>query len=509
MYNVPGTHLVFANGIGCSNSAKLHAIGRSLYACLGDELNYFEQGEGTSNKARELVAEVSRRLEARFVEEGGDIPGVAIYVSQTRTTSDYLENRVREKRGVQGVLTVRGPRWAFNPKGYHRDRNRGFRADLGDPYFRVFSGSEVADPRIVDRVTKQSDGTWLVEPIDADADGDLDENMTLKVPVLHYRAFMDDIHSALQAIADVPTGAFMPFFPRREAIHAALDDELPFPFSMQELPCYEKSELRLQEAYSHELVTRVDMGKLCPIRHPAASRFIAIDLAFGKKGGDSVGFAMVHAAEHRLESRRSDDDRADVGETEAVKTIEVDFYVALRGGQYGEPVDFKKIRIFIDWLRKIGFQIKLISCDSFQSEDNLQRLRDLGFNTTKTSTRRSSKPYRDLRQVFNEGRIRLPWPPALLRDLNREDRHAREQAAGRVLLFQELAGLEHDMKADKIDHRELNPDGSAGSNDVADALASAAHCCLTDELGPNTTIEPRSRPASVEKLNRYLGRLPF
>lgn len=487
-------------------SSRLHAVGLSLMAVLGDELNWFDQGQATAEKARDLVSEVSRRLESRFVDEAGDIPGIAIYVSQTRTSSDFLELRMKEKKGVPGVRAVRGPRWAFNPKGYSREKGRGFRADLGDPYFRVFTGTETADPRILDRVTRSVEGNVSIEPID---ENDLPpEDQILKVPVLHYRAFMDDLHGSLQAIADVPTGSFAPFFPRREIIRDALDVSLPFPFSMQIIPCYEKSEVRLQETYAHELVTRVEMGKLRPIRHPAAPRYIAIDLAFGRVGGDRAGFAMVHPSDHRIENRQVADDRSQVGETEALKAIEVDFYVALVGGQYGEPIDFRKIRVFVEWLRKIGYPIALVSCDQFQSEDNLQRLRDLGFKTTKTSTRRTSKPYRDLRQVLNEARLGMAWPPAVLRDVDVTDHHALEQATSRVLLFQELSGLEHNMKTDQVDHRENNPDGTRGSNDIADALASAVHCCLNDQAGPGTEpIIERPRQMMSAKYNRYLEKL--
>jgi intein/homing endonuclease len=340
-------------------SSELHSLGRNLLALAADELNYYEQGAKTENKARDLVADVSRRLESRFLTSGGDIPGVAMYLSQTRTTSDYLEQRIREKKGARGVKVIRGPRWAFAVAGY--DHKDGFHPGE-DPAFRVFVGTETSDPRVLDKVLRADDGAYVVEPFDPDQAAP--EGRVIYVPVAHYRAFMDDIHGSLRNVADEPTGSFTPFFPRREIVEAAFDETLPYPFSAQVLACYERSKQRLQDSFDFRLVTKIEMGHHEPIRHPDAPRYVHLDLSIR---GDLTGFAMVHPSAHfRSDKKPDDEDQAQVRESEVVKEAEVDFYVDLKSGPFGEPIDYRTVRVFLAYLRDIGFWIRSITCDQFQ-----------------------------------------------------------------------------------------------------------------------------------------------
>lgn len=482
-------------------SNELHAIGKNLIVVVADELNYYEQGVKTEMKARELVSEVSRRLESRFLQHGGDIAGIAIYLSQTRTTADYLEQRIRDKKDVKGVKIVRGPRWRFAVGGY--DHKDGFHPQE-DPTFRVFVGTEVADPKILDKVLKCPDGTSKVESLNADAKAP--EGRIIEVPLVHYRAFEDDIHGALRALADEPSGSFTPFFPRREIVEAAFDETLPFPFEAQVLLCYEKSEQRLQDAFNHRMVTRVNMGKLEPIRHPDAPRYIHLDLSIR---GDLTGFAMVHPSAHYREDRKPDaleDPKAQVGEGEIIKEIEADFAIDLKSGPYGEPIDYRKVRIFLDWLRRCGFWIRVITADQFMSFDMLQRLREMGFIAEVQSVDKTSQPYRDLRQAMNEGRVRIPYPA----NCTPAQWGSVEDALRRVILYQEITGLEHDVRQDKVDHRETNPDGSKGSKDVADALTGATFRCLIDKTQPGENPNVATyRQATNAKLAKYMDKAPF
>jgi hypothetical protein len=356
-----------------TGSTELHAIGQNLFAVVADELNYYAQGEKTAERANDLVAEVSRRLESRFVGYGGEIPGIAIFISQTRTTTDFLEMRIRDKKDAPGTLVIRGPRWAFCPKGYERVAEQ-VKADASNagphaavtplgpvPAFRVYLGDEVHDGRVLDTVVKRDDGTYLVQPINPDQEP---EGRILHVPVIHYRAFIDDMHGALRALADEPTGTFTPFFPRREVIEACFDESLIFPFSSQQIPCYEGQVGKLADAFDHELVTRIHLGARVPLRHPEAPRYIHLDLS---QGGDRTGFAMVHPSAHYTAVRTAEamEDARGVGEAELVKEVEVDFYLALTCGPSGEPIDYRRVRVFIETLRRMGYWIKWATADQY------------------------------------------------------------------------------------------------------------------------------------------------
>lgn len=502
-----------------TGSNALHAIGKNLFAVVADELNYYSQGEKTASKARDLVSETSRRLESRFMDLGGDIPGIAIFISQTRTTSDFLELRIRERQrqDQRGVLVVRGPKWNFSPKGYSRlaDRAQQDPSFLGEhtastcvgdvPAFRVYVGDEVSDARVIDRVDKRPDGSFLVEPVAPDEP--TPDGRMIHVPVLHYRAFDDDLYGALRAIADEPTGSFTPFFSSKEVLESAWDINLVFPFLSQDVACYERQATELREAFNAEAVTRVHMGRRVPLRHPEAPRYIHLDLSQGKGDGrDLTGFTMLHPSAHYQADNEYDRDPEGIGELDLRKDLEVDFYVSLKGGPYGEAIDYAKIRRFISYLRSIGYWIRYSSHDQYMSADHAMRLRDAGFLTDLVSTDRSSKPYRTLRQTFNERRIILPFPPGF----TPARWGSRSEALRRIHLYNELTGLEHDVRRDKVDHRDTNPDGSRGSKDVADGLAGAAFRCLTDDVNPAQNPNRQSHQARQrDNLNRYLQRAPF
>jgi hypothetical protein len=510
-------------------SNELHVIGTNLFACVADELNYYAQGEKTEMDAKELIGELSNRLESRYVDAGGDIPGIAIYLSQTRTTSDYLEQRIKtaQANNEPGVMNIRGARWEFAPKPY-KEIAKVYPPEVlssyehvahtagGDvPGFRVFRGDEVQDAKLLDKVTEPKaspTGRWKVEPIPGE---EAPDDGIVVVPVNHFKAFKTDIYGALRAVVDVPSGAFTPFFPRRDVLEQAFDVELPFPFPSQELPCYVGQGIGLEDIFLHHLVTRIRMGKLEPVRHPTSRRYLHLDLS---QGGDRTGMAMVHASAHHRVERAADDDYdgdlegaavAPVGTGEIVKDVEVDFYVALTSGPKGEPIDYGKIRMFIDYLRRIGFEFALVSADQYQSFDMRQRLNENGFVTDLQSVDRTSQPYRDFRQALNETRVRWAFPPRVLPLADRVNEATIREAIKRAILFQELSGLEHDVQDDKIDHRAQNPDGSKGSKDVADGVCGAVFRCLVDKAAPG--IHPDEvrvlRQEHNKNLNRYLGGL--
>ncbi|HET6493789.1 MAG TPA: hypothetical protein VFH61_00290, partial [Thermoleophilia bacterium] len=499
-----------------TSSKSWHVLGLSVFAVAADEMNYFDQGASSVESAREIVTECSSRLESRFLDEHGDIPGLGIFISQTRTEADFLEQRTQEMKNSSHVLIDRGPRWdRGSPKPYVNlatDRARKDAPYLVDtmlgkvPGFRVFKGSETSEPRVLDRVARNSDGSYTIDPID-EKDTPTDSQI-LFTPVNHWKRFHQDIYGGLRLQGDCPSATFTPFFPRREVIEAAFDSELIHPCTAQTVRCYENQggDFRLANVFQHDRVTAVFMGKRAAMRHPEAPRYIHLDPAGGGHGRDWYGIAMVHPSRFHVGEQVWNDpgmrDEAEVGEGYVVKDVEVDFYMRLDAGPRGEPIDFKKVRRFVDWLRRCGFWVRKVTADGWQSLDTLQRLRDKGFIAEPLSVDRTSKPYLTARQVMNEGRLSIPYPQGYGPDRWGDV----EQALRRVILFNELAGLEHDVDRDKIDHRDKNPDGSQGSKDISDAVVGAAFTCLMDEVAPSDNpISSSSGRALVEaKFNRFL-----
>ena len=112
----------------------------------------------------------------------------------------------------------------------------------------------------------------------------------------------------------------------------------------------------------------------------------------------------------------------------------------------GSEISMAKNRRFIYWLRSVGFNIAIISTDTFQTAESHQILRDKGFTTAIRSLDRTPEGYQTLREAMVEGRISMI-------------RHAK--------LENELIYLQRDTSTGKLDHP------ANGSKDISDSLAGA------------------------------------
>lgn len=127
------------------------------------------------------------------------------------------------------------------------------------------------------------------------------------------------------------------------------------------------------------------------------------------------------------------------------------FMVSIKAPK-GHQISFEKNRQFIYWLKENGFNIKGVSCDTYQSADLLQQLKGKGFDTEIISVDRVKdnicQPYQYLKSTIYEERLVIF-----------EDN----------LLVEELIGLERNNSNGKVDHA---PTG-INSKDSADALCGA------------------------------------
>jgi len=466
-----GNSLVFDKGIRVLvGSKELHAIGHNLFAISLDELNFYEQGSGTKKKAHDLVAAVSRRTESRFRTESGMVAGFIILISSKRTETDYLEERIRRVKKLPGIYLVDAPFWEFDEKTIYSGKQ-----------FRVQLGDEFRDAAILDEVSFDEDGfPTEVSPIEA---GDSSAEI-VPVPVEHYKAFVEDLSGSIRDVMGRSTRGYTPFFGNKQMVHDIVDASLPAAFDAERIPIFVDDKRQIVEAFRVNRLCRVEMNRWRPLRHPGAPRYIHVDLA---KNKDAAGLAMIHPSSHFI--TKEEDEEGQVREEEGVpiitvvKELEVDFSVAITAGPRGEEIDFQKIRNFILFLRNVGFWIRRITFDSWESVDSIQLLRGAKFNADVQSVDRSSIPYKTLRRAMAERRVKAP-PHELLR--------------------MELIGLEHDATADKVDHRE------GESKDVADAVCGSVYGCLIDKIKPGD-VPPEHRGGSsasrTSKYDKYLDQI--
>jgi hypothetical protein len=135
----------------------------------------------------------------------------------------------------------------------------------------------------------------------------------------------------------------------------------------------------------------------------------------------------------------------------------VDFVIQIQPPPKPDKIGFHKIRHFITTLRDLGMKIGSVSFDQYQSEDHMQILQLAGIRTAYLSVDRTDKAYLSVVNLLNEGRLQMyPYGP----------------------LRKEFFNLDWDRAKAKVDHPDVNPDGTKGSKDVADAFAGAVFDCI-------------------------------
>jgi len=185
------------------------------------------------------------------------------------------------------------------------------------------------------------------------------------------------------------------------------------------------------------------------------------DLSKGKDGGDCAGLMLVHperllpkveeTAEKELKKMGIYISQA----PQPMKGVVIDFAIQLKAPP-GQELILADIRKFIVFLkRQLGFNIRYVTFDRWQSTDMIQQLNLAGINASEQSVDKHEKPYQTVKELLYQGLIRGYENPILIR---------------------ELAELIKNDKG-KIDHPEksfdrLEAEGREdGSKDVSDCLA--------------------------------------
>lgn len=115
-------------------------------------------------------------------------------------------------------------------------------------------------------------------------------------------------------------------------------------------------------------------------------------------------------------------------------------------------IQFAEVRSWVRQLRDVyGYPIKAVTYDGTFSTESIQQWRKQGMKTGHLSVDRTSIPYKQLRDTFNDGRLRM----------FQQD-----------VLINELFDLEYDEDKDKVDHPPT------GSKDCADAVCGAYYSML-------------------------------
>lgn len=396
-----------SNVVVVAGSTQLHALGQNLFSLLIDEMNFMKgdsKGEVDRSQAQQLYLACKRRLESRFMYRGM-VPGLMILISSRNTETSWLERRIAEVRNREDVYVSDYAIWEVKPKELFCGET--FRVEVGD----------------VEHVSR------ILNPWDVPREG----ARVLEVPIEYYESFQKNIEEALRDLGGVASVPYSPFVRLRGKVYDCVDKRLFHPFT--------KEEIRIGLNSPHnELVECFRVNDCVVVNNSIprpklgmGPRHIHCDLS---EKGDATGIAMGYVSGWR--------------EVEGILSPEITLDFAVRVLPFeGDSIDFGKIRNFILFLRnELGYPVRSVSFDQYQSTDSRQILAKLGFQADVISVDRTSEPYRVLRNTIYEGRLKLyEYDP----------------------LFSELFGLWFDVARDKVDHLE------GGSKDVADAVCGVVY----------------------------------
>ena len=384
------------------------AIGQNVIGGVIDELNFMSVVEnskrsvdgGSYDQAVTLYNSIARRRKSRFMERG-KMPGVLCLVSSKRYPGQFTDLKVAEAR-KELAETGKTTTYIYDKRVWDIKPAHTFTG----VWFKVFVGDLTHKPRVLDD--------------DEDLTG-LDPELIVEVPIEYKSEFETDIVNALRDIAGVATLATVPYITNLEALSSAFEPDRPSIFTTD----------------VGDFVAR-PIGinkKVVQAADPEFPRFAHVDLGLTS---DHAGVVIGHVPEFV----ELDQD----GDTIWMPKVVIDGTLRVAPPQNGE-INFEKIRKLFYVLKNIGFPLRWITFDSYQSVDSMQILRSKGFFTGTQSMDTSTAPYDVTKTAILEGRLHIP-----------EDKH----------LQMELARLERTLKG-KVDH----PPNF--SKDVADALAGVVY----------------------------------
>lgn len=333
-------------------------------------------------------------MQSRFMKNDVN-PTILVLASSKRTEQSYMETFIESKKKNESntTLVIDEPQWVIRSD---KNTNRKFNVAVGNK----FLSSEVI-------------------PLDA-TENDLsiyrDRGYNIiQVPMGYYENFIDDIDVALTDIAGISTSSSSRYIsgPRlAEVKHPELHN--PFTKEIIEVGNGPEDTTQYSDFFNLENVNKDMMEK--PL-------FVHLDMSIS---GNKTGIAGVWIKGIKTPEEGKPDNHELV--------YELAFSVSIKAPK-GYQISFEKNRQFIYWLRDNGFNVKGVSCDTFQSYDLLQQLSAHNFNTQIISvdkvTDKICKPYQYFKSVIYENRIRM---------------------YENKLLTEEIIGLERNNNSGKVDH---------------------------------------------------------
>ena len=394
-----------------AGSLSRHIIGRAVFWAFFDEVSFQpnQDVEKQKEKAKTLVNTASARMQSRFMK-GSVNPTILCLASSKRTEQSYMETFIESKKNNESKTTkvVDEPQWVIR-----EDKN-------SDIKFKVALGNKFLSSEVIPLDATESDVQLFI-----------DRGFTiLEVPIGYYENFIDDIDIALTDIAGISTTSSSRYIAGHR-ISAIKDSTIKNPFVSDVLEIGDGKD-DTNQYYDFFNMELVDKSLL---QYPM---YVHLDMSVS---GDKTGLGGVWIVGKKPPVE---------GQPPSKELFyRLSFMVSIKAPK-GHQISFEKNRQFIYWLKENGFNIKGVSCDTYQSADLLQQLKGKGFDTEIISVDRVKdnicQPYQYLKSTIYEERLVIF-----------EDN----------LLVEELIGLERNNSNGKVDHAPTGINCFTGDTEVS------------------------------------------
>jgi hypothetical protein len=83
-----------------------HSLGLAVFSAFLDEANFGHDSDSDTSQIMQTYNSVLRRMESRFMEAGGKIPGHTFLVSSKKSKNDFLETHIQENKHKDNTYVV-------------------------------------------------------------------------------------------------------------------------------------------------------------------------------------------------------------------------------------------------------------------------------------------------------------------------------------------------------------------------------------------------------------------
>lgn len=361
--------------------------GLNLILAVLDEISGFAQEVNTGNDQGKTADNIYKAFRASVDSRFPDLGKVAL-LSFPRFPGDFISQKYDDVIAEKEVIT-KTHKFIMNPD---------LPEDTSGNSLEITWDEDIITSYKYPGIFALKKPTWEVNP-------------TRKIDDFKM-AFYTDPGDAMQRFACVPTFASDAFFKQREKVQAAMTIRNPL-----------DSHRRFEETF---------------VPDPEKRYFVHADLA---QKHDKCAVAIAHVDKWvNIQV---------IKDYQQIAPVVVVDAVAYWEPKVEGPVDLSEVKQWIQNLRRLGFDLGMVSFDRWQSFDIQNELKAVGIRTETVSV--AKKHYEDMAMLIYEERLAMPMID---------------------LLFEELTELKI-MNNNKVDHPRKK------SKDLADAVCGAIYGAIS------------------------------